>query len=413
MLGTPLSASALSVGAMAAGGSDLTFTVISTSAVYAPVDGASVVFAELRNDNPTTTMSVGRAFAVTFYDSAGDVLGVVSGAAPLGSPASLATGLRAVPPGQLGDVSATLPGVVAASARITNAAASGSPYSDARLPTTGVPTRTSLTPSVDALAVTAVNTTGYPDRLHVVVAAEDPSGAVLGIDAAPASDPVPSGASETLTVDYQRLPGEPVADHYDVFIAGQADGMAATALATPSAEDTPVAGQRTTLRSQLTDGRGRGLSGEQLLLVSRLPGGTPTVLARARTDAGGRASLVTVIPKTGVLQVVFNGDPTHAPAGTGDFSFRLLPRLTVGVTASGSGYLIHGAVPDYPGEKVTVQEKLRGMWHTLRVVKADGHGGFRLLVKPTVGRHTYRVSVPATEAHLAAASGSVGVTVHA
>ena len=387
--------------------------MVSTSAVYAPVDGTSVVFAELRNDDPTTTLSVSRAFAVTFYDAAGNVVGVVTGGAPLGSPASLATGLRAVPPGQLGDVSATLPGVVAVRARVTNAAASGSPYSDARLPTTGLPSRTPVSPSVDALAVTAVNTTGYPDRMHLVVAAEDPGGAVLGIDAAPPSDPVPSGASEALTVDYQRLPAEPVADHYDVFVEGQADGVAATSLATPSTDDTPVAGQRSTLRSQLLDGKGHGLAGEQVLLTSRLPGHTPTVLAKARTEVGGRALLTTVIPKTGALQVVFAGDPTHAPSSTGDFSFRLLPRLTVAVTAAGTGYLVHGSLPDYPGEKVAVQEKVHGSWRTVRTVKTDGHGGFRVLLRPAPGRHTYRASVPATDAHLAAASGSVGVTVHA
>lgn len=409
VLGLSLPASALTVGTASATRPDLAFTVVSTSPVYAPVDGASLVFVALRNDDASTTLSVGRSFAVTFYDASGRIVGVVNGAAALGSPASLATGLRAVPPGQLGGVSATLPGVVATSARVTNAAASGSPYSDARLPIATLPTRTSVSSTTDELGVTAVNTTGYPDRLHVVVEAEDDADSVLGIFAAPPSAPVPSGASQDVTVDYQRLPGEPAADHYVVLIEGQADGIAASSLVTPSADDTPVSGTRTTLRTQLLDGHGHGIAGQLLVLTGRAPGKAPIVLAKVKTGGGGRAALRVVIPRTGVLQVVFAGDPAHSPSGTGDFSFRLTPRLRASVTASVAGYVFHGSLPGYPGEKVAVQENLQGRWKAVKTVKADGHAGFRLTLRPTPGPHTYRAAVPSTYAHSATTSAPVTV----
>lgn len=434
----PAAAQERTLGAAALAPPDLGFTVLSVSPVYAPGDGTSVVFAELRNDDPSTTLSVARAFAVTFYDSAGNAVGIVTGAAVAGAPAHLATGLRAVPPGQLGDVSATLPGVVAASARVTSAAASGSPFSDARLPMSSLPVRLPLSPGAERLAVTAVNTTGYPDRLHVVLAATAADGSILGIVAAPPAEPVPSGAAQEIDVRYQRLPGEPVADHYDVFIEGQADGVAATSLGTPSVGDAPIAGVPTAVATRLLDGHGRGLAGAQLMLVSRPPGGASSVLARTRTGTGGYASLTAVIPRTGVLQVVFAGDPTHAPIGTGDFAFRLTPRLSLAVTAlsavtvppagqatpptappgvqgsppsAPAAYVLHGSLPDYPGEKVAVQERSRAGWRTLRTVRADGHGGFRVTLRPARGRHTYRASVPATGGHLAAASAAVALRV--
>ncbi len=186
-----------------------------------------------------------------------------------------------------------------------------------------------------------------------------------------------------------------------------------TTLSSTLSPSTVLTGGATTLTTRLTRSGGTALAARALRVYQRPAGSTAWSFAASMlTDATGRAHWSARPSRTTALQVRYAGSAAERPA-TSTRTVVLAPVVTAQLAAAavrlGVSTALRGMLrPAFPGQLVYRQGYYSGAWHTWAGTRTSATGTYAFAVKPTVRAvNTYRVWVPASSTHSAAASPTV------
>jgi hypothetical protein len=140
-------------------------------------------------------------------------------------------------------------------------------------------------------------------------------------------------------------------------------------------------------------------------------GATPTVYT-ARTDATGRVA-IKLSPTVNTDVSVARSAMSSWTAATGSAAVTVRPTLTAtlnitSVRVGGSATLAGTTHTSLAGQSVQRQGYYSGAWHLWATTTVAANGSYRFTIKPTKkATNVYRILMPATVGHGAAASPSV------
>lgn len=228
-----------------------------------------------------------------------------------------------------------------------------------------------------------------------------------------ASSATVSGLPAGRQVSFRVVPVNPAGTGATSVASPTVTTAVPTTLSSTLSPSTVLTGRSTTLTTRLTRSGGTALAARALRVYQR-PAGTTTwtFAASLRTDATGRAHWTSRPSRTTAVQVRYAGSAVERPA-TSTRTAVLAPVVTAQLAAAavrlGTSTALRGALrPAFPGQLVYRQGYYSGAWHTWAGTRTSATGSYAFAVKPTVRAvNTYRVWVPASSTHSAAASPTV------
>jgi N-acetylmuramoyl-L-alanine amidase len=190
----------------------------------------------------------------------------------------------------------------------------------------------------------------------------------------------------------------------------------ATATTLNPLPDAVLAGHAVVLVGKIT-WAGLPLAAAKLQLRSRVAGGTSeSLVATLTSGADGSVSASYVPARTRTYRLLFAGDPYSTPSTSVVRVVSMQPRLLVSVSPSTipwkkSSTLSGVVAPNLAGRIVTVQTWYAGAWRSVARRTLTSTSTWSYSVSPSVGRHGYRVVLPAAVGYRSAVSAGVVVTV--